>query len=155
MHFRIQGLDPAPFRPLFDLNAAALSARGIVRDAVRDHPGSPCRVTLDDVPAGDGVLLLHYHHQPAATPCNQAGPIFVSAAARAWDGVDVIPPALARRMISLRGFDAHGMMRAGELVDGAGLADLIATFFADPQIAYAHAHYAKRGCFAALVMRAM
>jgi hypothetical protein len=154
MGFRIKGLDPAPFQPLFDLSAAALSARGIVRDTVRDHPGSPCRVTLDDVPAGDDVLLLHHHHQPAATPYNQAGPIFVSAAARAWDGVDVIPPALARRMISLRGFDAHGMMRAGELADGAHLADLIATFFADPEIAYAHAHYAKRGCYAALVMRA-
>jgi hypothetical protein len=153
MGFRVQGLNPAPYLPLFQMGAAALSARGIVRDTVRDYPGSPCRVTLDDVRAGDDVLLLHHHHQQAATPYNQAGPIFVSAAAQAWDGVDVIPPALARRMISLRGFDAAGMMRAGELVDGGGLADLIATFFADPEIAYAHAHYAKRGCYAALVSR--
>jgi len=153
MHFRIQGLDPAPFQPLFALSAAALSARGIVRDTVRDHPGSPCRISLDDVPAGDEVLLLHHHHQQAATPYNQAGPIFVSAAAQPVSYADAIPPALARRMISLRGFDAHGMMRAGELAHGASLADLIAAFFADPEIAYAHAHYAKRGCYAALVMR--
>jgi hypothetical protein len=153
MRFRIQGLDPTLFRPLFDLGAEALAARGIVRDTVTEHPGAPCRISLDDVAVGDDVLLLHHHHQQAATPYNQAGPIFVSAAARAWDAADVIPPALARRMISLRCFDARGMMVAGELVEGGGLADLIATFFADPAVAYAHAHYAKRGCFAGLVSR--
>jgi hypothetical protein len=153
MSFRIQGLNPAPFLPLFELGADALVARGIVRDVVRENPGAPCRITLDDVTVGNDVLLLNHHHQQAATPYNQAGPVFVSAAAWAWDGLDVIPPALARRMISLRGFDAAGMMLAGELTEGAALAELIEQFFANPAVAYAHAHYAKRGCFAAAVTR--
>jgi hypothetical protein len=42
----------------------------------------------------------------------------------------------------------------GDLIDGAEAETLIARFFADPQVAYIHAHYAKRGCYAGLIERA-
>lgn len=65
-----------------------------------------------------------------------------------------MPPALARRTLSLRGFDANDMMIEAELTEGAEAAALIERFFTNPNVAYIHAHYARRGCFAALIERA-
>ena len=70
-----------------------------------------------------------------------------------YEGVDEVPPALARRMLSVRGFDADGLMVSGELVEGKDLAPYIEAQFADPKVAYLHAHYARRGCFAARIDR--
>lgn len=154
MSFRIAGLDPAPFRHLHALSDAELEARGVRRARVESKPTAPCRVSLDDAEIGETVLLLRHTHQPADTQYRQQGPIFVRETEARFDGVDVIPPALARRPLSLRGFDAGHMMIEADLVDGAGAADLIERFFANPDVAYIHAHYAKRGCFAALIERA-
>jgi hypothetical protein len=153
MNFRIRGLDPAPFLPLFDLDAGTLAARGIVRERINECPGAPCRITLDDIPVGDNALLLSHTHQPAATPYRQAGPIFVSRAGQAWDAINVAPPALARRILSLRGYDIAGMMIAAALTPGADLAAQTVAIFANAKVATIHAHYALRGCFAAAITR--
>ena len=41
-----------------------------------------------------------------------------------------------------------------ELVDGRDLEGLIERFLSNPDAAYLHAHYAKRGCYAARIDRA-
>jgi Protein of unknown function (DUF1203) len=46
------------------------------------------------------------------------------------------------------------MMVDGDLTDGRTIEDVIERFFADPRVAYVHAHYAKRGCYAARIDRA-
>ena len=58
MTFRITGLSPEPFRPLFGLPDAELAARGIVRKAVTVKPGFPCRITLDDAEPGARLLRV-------------------------------------------------------------------------------------------------
>jgi len=40
------------------------------------------------------------------------------------------------------------------LVEGADAVALIERFFANENVAYIHAHYARRGCFAAAIARA-
>ena len=40
-----------------------------------------------------------------------------------------------------------------DVVDGQVLAGLIERFFGNPDVAYLHAHYAKRGCYAARIDR--
>lgn len=45
------------------------------------------------------------------------------------------------------------MMIEADLTEGAEAAALIERFFANPNVAYIHAHYARRGCFAALIER--
>jgi len=40
------------------------------------------------------------------------------------------------------------------LCAGADASELIVGFLANPAVAYIHAHYARRGCFAALIERA-
>lgn len=154
MSFRIQGLDPALFADLHALADADLAARGMARMRVESKPSAPCRISLDDAEIGEAVILLSFDHQPAETPYRQQGPIFVRETARRFDAVDAIPPALARRPLSLRGFDAEHMMVAADLIDGGAAGRLIEELFADADVAYIHAHYARRGCFAARIDRA-
>jgi hypothetical protein len=153
MSFRIAGLDPAPFQRLHAMSDEALAAAGVQRVRVEAKPGAPCRISLDDAEVGEEVLLLSHLHQSAGTPYRQQGPIFVRETERRFDARDRIPPALARRTLSLRGFDANHMMIEADVCDGADAAALIDRVFANPDVSYIHAHYARRGCFAALVER--
>lgn len=154
MSFRVAGLHPELFADLHALSDVALAEKGVSRVRVTEKCSAPCRITLDDAEIGETVLLLSYDHQPADTPYHQQGPIFVSETSRRFEARDVIPPALARRPLSLRGFDAGHIMIEADLVEGANARDLIERFFANPHVAYIHAHYARRGCYAALIERA-
>lgn len=154
MTFRITGLDPAPFQRLHALTDAQLAQENIKRVRISDYPAAPCRISLDDVEKGGYALLLSHEHQPARTAYRQQGPIFISDAAARFDEAGVIPPALARRPLSLRGFDEAGVMIEADLVEGSEARRLIECFFANPEVAYIHAHYARRGCFAAAITRA-
>lgn len=155
MSYRIVGLAPEPFLDLFQMSDDELAARHVVRTTASAKPGYPCRITLDDAEPGESVLLLNYEHQAAATPYRSSHAIYVRENARhKFDAVDRIPPALRTRTLSVRAFDADGMMVDADIIEGEALESLIARFFADGNTAYLHVHNAKRGCFAARVERA-
>jgi Protein of unknown function (DUF1203) len=154
MSFRITGLEPSSFHHLHALSDADLATAGAQRVRVTEKPAAPCRISLDDAEVGETVLLLNYAHQPADTPYRQQGPIFIRETQHRFDAVDVAPPALSRRTLSLRAFDIEHMMVDADLIEGADAAALIEKFFANDKVAYIHAHYARRGCFAALIERA-
>jgi hypothetical protein len=154
MSFRIQGLKPALFSNLFGLNDDALKANGAIRHIVTSNPSAPCRITLDDAEIGETVLLLSHRHLDVASPYAQSGPIFVREIAEtAFDACDFAPPALTSRLLSIRAFDADDMMIDAEVIDGDSLPESIARFWTNPRVAYAQAHFAKRGCFAATITR--
>lgn len=154
MHFRIKGLDPAPFAPLFALPPDELARRRIVRKVVDSQPGFPCRVSLADAAPGTPVLLLNYEHLAVDSPYRASHAIYVSAGASPFDGVDTIPQALRERLLSLRAFDARGMMVDADIVEGAQAEPLFERLLARSDVDYVHAHYARRGCFAARIERA-
>lgn len=155
MSFRVTGLDPAPFGHLFGLPDEALASQGVRRLPVDSTPGFPDRVELRDLDVGETALLLNFTHQPADTPYRSCHAIFVrEGAVERYDAVDEIPEALRVRPISLRAFDARGDMIDADLVDCREMAGLIERFLGDPRVAYLHAHYARRGCYAALIERA-
>jgi hypothetical protein len=58
------------------------------------------------------------------------------------------------RLLSLRAFDADGMMIDADIAEGAAVEPLIARLFANPAVHYIHAHNAKRGCYAGRIDRA-
>ncbi|TPG56122.1 DUF1203 domain-containing protein [Sphingomonas glacialis] len=152
--FVLRGIDPAPFVPLYGLSDAALREHGALRMTVDASPGFPCRVSLEDAVVGESVLLLNYEHLPVDTPYRARHAIFVrEGEAQAAYHVDHVPRQLAIRLLSLRAFDAAGMMRDADVVEGRDLVAAIERFFADPAIAYLHAHNAKPGCFAARIDR--
>jgi hypothetical protein len=154
MAFTITGLDPAPFASLFGRSDADLAAEGVIRQTVETKPSAPCRVTLEDAEPGETVLLINHEHLAVDTPYRGRHAIYVrEIPAPAARYVDQVPPALAVRLLALRAFDADDMMIDAEITEGADLPALIERFFEDPRTAYLHAHYARRGCFAARVDR--
>ena len=152
MSFRITGLSPDAFRPFFGLPEPELRELGIERRTVDVFPGFPDRIELTDVPLGETVLLLNHVHQPADTPYRASHAIFVrEGATRAAEVVNALPEPLRTRPLSLRAFDAMHMMVDAELVDGTAAIPLIRRLLAQPGVAYLHAHYARRGCYAARI----
>lgn len=155
MGFRISGLPVSEFAPLFGLDKAALAARGVERVTIDQPHAAPCRITLTDAEPGETVLLLNYEHQPADTPYRSRHAIFVREAAEAaFDGVDVVPDAIRRRLLSVRAFDAADRMVDADVVEGAALGGMLTPMLARDDVAYVHLHYARRGCFAARAERA-
>jgi hypothetical protein len=153
--FRITGLAAAPFLPLFDRPDSELAALGIRRYTVDSCPGFPDRIEMREASIGDTVLLLNHVSQPADTPYRASHAIYLRKGATAtYDAVDQVPESMRIRLLSLRGFADDGMMRAAEVVDGSELEAVIAAMFADPDVAYIHAHNAKRGCYAGRIDRA-
>jgi hypothetical protein len=155
MAFRIRGIDPSEFRHLLGLPEQELRRHGARRYRVDDKPGFPDRVEVRDLEIGETALLINFVHQPAPTPYRSQHAIFVGEQSRRrLELIDAVPAALAIRPISLRAFDAAGDMVDAALVDGLALSPAITRFLDAPHIAYLHAHYAKRGCYAALIERA-
>lgn len=156
MSFRILALPSDPFVPLFSLDDATLEARGIVRKVVDKKPGFPCRVSLADAEVGEIVLLLNYEHQPAHSPFRASHAIYVrQGVSQAYCRVGEVPQLLRSRTISLRGFDAEHMLAAADLIEGTLLEAAIEAMLANKDVSYIHLHYAKPGCYAARVERAL
>jgi len=155
MSFVIRALPAAPFAALFALSDDELRHRLAVRCVVDRSPGFPCRVSLCDAAVGETVLLVHHEHQPASTPYRAGHAIYVrEGAVEARPGVGEVPEVLARRLLSVRAFDAAGTMRDADVVDGRALAPVVERLFADERVEYLHLHNAKPGCYAARVERA-
>jgi hypothetical protein len=153
--FQVSGLSPEPFAHLFSLNAEELARLGARRVVADDAFGFPCRVSLEDVAAGEELVLVAYEHQPApGSPYRASGPIFVSRHAHASAlAPGELPACVARRLMSVRAYDAQHLMVGADVCEGEALAPVIERLFADPQVAYIHLHNAKRGCYACRVDR--
>lgn len=154
MSFRIAGLSPDPFQPLFGLSDAALAERGVLRKFADKRPGFPCRISLEDAASGEAVLLLNYESHSAPTPYRSAYAIYVR------EGVttpacyeDEIPPVMRGRPLAFRHFDKEGMLVGASLALEGGARDAIQRAFENAEVEYIHAHNAAHGCFAAQITR--
>lgn len=154
MTYRITGLDPSPYRPLFGLSDEELAERGVVRMTVTKKPSYPCRVSLTDRDIGESVLLLNHVSHDVANAYRASHAIFVAEGVeQAAEYVDEVPPVFEPRVLSLRGFDKDGMM-AEAILTQPGEADAgIRRLFDNPEIVIIHAHNAARGCFSAKIER--
>jgi hypothetical protein len=155
MNFRISGLSPEPFRPLYGLTDEELSSRGVERWVADKQPGFPDRIGMRDVEIGERVLLLNHVCQPADTPYRATHAIFVHEGAEtAFDRVGEVPEVMKLRVLSLRAYDAAHMMIDADLAEGDAVEPLIRRLLGNPGVAYIHAHYAKRGCYSGRIERA-
>jgi hypothetical protein len=154
MQFRVSGLSAAPFRRLYGLSDRELALKGVQRHVADEMPGFPDRIEMRDVDIGETVLLLNHVCQPATTPYRTAHAIFVKEGAEiSYERVNVIPEVMRSRLLSLRAYDTAGMMLDVDVVDGNDVESVITRFFASKQIAYIHAHNAKRGCYSGRIDR--
>ena len=154
MTYRITGLDPSPFAPLYGLSDEELAGHGAIRMRVTARPGFPCRIRVEDAEIGETVLLVNHVSHDVENPYRASHAIFVTeGAVEAAKFVDRLSPALERRILSLRAFDPAGMMRDALLAQPGDADAAIRKLFEAPDTAYIHAHNASRGCFAAKVDR--
>src|SRR5208282_3795548 len=154
MSFRVLGLSPDQFRPLFAMPNSHLHELG-ARRVTADNPRLPCRVSMEHAELGEELLLVNFEHQQANTPYRASHAIYVRKAAnRAFETVDTIPEVLASRLLAVRAFNAQHMMIDAEICEGAQAAMMFERFLANPQTTYLQVHNARRGCYAARVERA-
>jgi Protein of unknown function (DUF1203) len=155
MDFRIQGLSPEPFLPLYGLSDEELANRSAKRYVASAKSGFPDRIEMRDAEPGERLILVNYVHQPADTPYRASHAVFVlEGAERRYDAINEVPEVLLRRLISIRAFDLNHWMVEGDVCDGRELDTTIHKLLAKPEVAYLHAHYAKPGCYAARIERA-
>jgi hypothetical protein len=155
MSFRITGLAAEPFRHLYGLSDQELALQGVKRYIADKRPGFPDRIEMRDASVGEKLLLLNHVCQPANTPYRASHAIFVrEGAENAYDRVDEVPEVMRTRLLSLRAYDAEGMMLDADVVDGKDIESVILRFFVSPHVAYIHAHNAKRGCYSGRIDRA-
>ncbi len=154
MDFRVTGLSPEPFKPLFDLDDKALASLGARRTVADDANSFPCRVSLVHANPGEELILMSFEHQSAHSPYRATGPIYVRKTATiAFDRTSVIPEPVRSRLLSVRAYDAQDLIVEADVVDGSAIEPLIAAFFQREDIVYLHVHYARRGCYACRVAR--
>ena len=155
MTYKITGLDPSPFAHLIGLSERELALHGAARMTADGRPSFPCRVQLDDAQAGETLLLVNHVSHDGNNPYRASHAIFVSeSATEAAVYQDEIPPALARRILSLRAFDAAGMMTDAALAQPGEADAAVRELLTDELVHHIDAHNATRGCYAARIDRA-
>ncbi|HYD23896.1 MAG TPA: DUF1203 domain-containing protein [Croceibacterium sp.] len=154
MTYRIAGLDPAQFAPLWSMADDELARRRARRVVADSDTGHPCRVSLEEARRGERLLLVNHVSNDVDAPYRSAFAIFVREdAAEAAVFEDRCPPLLDGRTLSLRGFDAEGALADSRLAAPGAADATIRALLADPRIAYINAHNAAAGCFAARIER--
>jgi hypothetical protein len=159
MDFRITGLSAAPFQPFFSMSDEELLTHGARRVIARTEDGPtmpPCRVSLRDAEPGEVSILLHFpHHVSPASPYRASGPIFVREGVRETASfVNHVPQQQRTRLLSVRAYDAAGIMVDAEVIDGMQLEEAIDRLLHRDDAAFLHAHNAKRGCYSCRIDRA-
>lgn len=153
-NFKILALEDN-FDALFQLSNEELNKRGMQRTTVSKYPGTPCRISLQDAPIGEEVILLPHEHHQTGSPYRASGPIFIRKHVQAAAlSENEIPKMLNHRLLSVRAYDAHGFMIEATVCEGAELRSTINGLFSDQAIMYLHIHNARPGCYNCKVIRA-
>lgn len=154
MSFVVTGLSAEPYTHLYGLSDQELNEYGVYRYAADISPGFPDRVEMRDAELGETLLLVNHASMDRDTPYKTSHAIFVlEGAQESYRSQNTIPQVMHRRLLSLRAFDASGMMLGAELAQGDAISDVADRFLDNPAVDSIHAHYALRGCYAGLIKR--
>ena len=153
------GLPVEPFILFFAMSDAELLAHGARRVVAKPEDAplmQPCRVSLRDSEPGEVSILLHHpHHDAPRSPYRASGPIFVREGVNETASfVNLVPPQQRIRLLSVRAYDAAGIMVDADVQEGTELEAVIERMFGRDDVAFLHAHNARRGCFSCRIDRA-
>jgi hypothetical protein len=159
MNFRISGLPVEPFAAFFAMSDEELlthGARRVVASAEDAPLMQPCRVSLRDSEPGEVSILLNFsHHVAPESPYRASGPIFVREGVRQTASfVNEVPAQQRTRLLSVRAYDTAGIMVDAEVAEGTELETIIGRMFDRDDVAFLHAHNARRGCYSCRIDRA-
>ena len=155
MDFMITGLCAEPYRHLFGLPDEELLAHGARRYIADESPGFPDRIEMRDAEIGEALLLVNHVSVAQDTPYRASHAIFIlEGAVEAWQSRNTIPAVMTRRLLSLRAFDADGMIVDAQLAQGErDQCDAINQLLALRGVDHIDAHFALRGCFSGRIVR--
>ena len=154
-NFKIKALAADNFLHLFDLDDNELTKIHARRMIVDSNPGFPCRISLQDAEIGEEVILLEFLHHDVNSPYRGSGAIFIRKnVSTAELEINQVPKMLEHRLLSLRAYDAKGIMRDAQTVEGNLLSDTIEGILNNKSISYIHIHNASPGCYNCVVERA-
>jgi len=118
---------------------------------ISDGPGHPCRHCLNNIEAGEPLLVFAYRPFPVLQPYAETGPVFLHAdPCRRYETVEVLPPVLQTSPDFLvRGYDGHDRIvyGTGAVTPTAEIASYATTLLARDEIAYLHVRSARNNCF--------
>lgn len=155
MNYAIRGLSPATFDHLRHASDEELARHGALRMTADAKPNFPCRITLDDAEIGETLILTNHISHDDGGPYRASHAIFVSeSASEPAHYLGSVPPALDRRILSVRAFDPDGMITDAALAQPGEADGVFRRMLEDPAVDHLDAHNATRGCFAARIERA-
>jgi hypothetical protein len=159
MDFRISGLPVEPFIPFFNMSDEELQTHGASRVIAKPEDAplmQPCRISLRDSEPGEMSILLNYlHHVTPTSPYRASGPIFVrQGVTETASFVNHVPPQQRIRLLSVRAYNSAGIMVDADVREGTLLESVIYRMFERDDVAFLHAHNAKRGCYSCRIDRA-
>jgi len=154
MDFIVQGLQAEPFKHLYGLKDLQLQALGVKRYVADTSPGFPDRIEMRDVDVGESVLLLNHTSMNKPSPYKATHAIFVREGAEtAFEVRSEIPAVMYRRVLSLRAFDANGMILDAALATGEEIKAAVERLLTNDDVVHIDAHNAARGCYSGRIVR--
>lgn len=155
MDYIVKGLSPEPFVHFYEKSEEELAALGVIRMTVDSQPGFPDRIEMRDAAIGETVLLLNHESMDKPSPYRATHAIFIREGAREqYEAKNTIPPVMSSRILSLRGFNADGMILDAEIATGAEVETAVKRLLANVDVVHVDAHNAARGCYSGRIIRA-
>ncbi len=141
--------------PLADAEAlwgGAADAYGFPPETMlSDGPGHPCRYCLENIEAGEELLVLAYRPFPELQPYAETGPIFLhKGPCQRYASEEVLPPVLSgSRDFIVRGYGENDRIVYGTgAVTAAGDIPAYAKNLLErPDVAYLHVRSARNNCY--------
>jgi hypothetical protein len=122
-----------------------------------DGSGNPCRHCLEDIPAGQTMLILAWRPFPDLQPYAETGPIFICAECdRRADSPDLPSVVADRPAFMIRGYSPEHRIAygTGRIVETSRLQAVAEALLSERDVAYLHLRSAKNGCYQVRVDRA-
>ncbi len=140
------------------IRSGGADANGLKAElAVSDGGGNPCRHCLQDIEAGQEMLVLAYRPFPEPQPYAEIGPIFFCAdECERHADVDSCPDLVLKRdQILIKGYLDNDRIAygTGKIVPTDTVDQEAARILANPDIAYVHMRSATNNCYFARIER--
>ena len=118
---------------------------------ISDGSGNPCRHCLQNIDAGEPLLVFAFRPFPDLQPYAETGPIFLhKTPCRRYVAEEIVPPVIA----SSKDFIVRGYGENDRIVYGTGAVTLTsdipayaAKLLDRPDIAYVHVRSARNNCY--------
>ncbi len=154
INFQIQALRNTDFSHLFNLSDKELKKINAFKITVVEHPGYPCRISLEDAKIGETIIALPYMHHDVNSPYRSSGPIFIRQNCLSVNlATNEIPAVLNNRELSLRAYNKHSLMIDALTSKGKEVKQNIVNLLSNSNVAYIHIHNANPGCYSCRVER--